>query len=143
MKLAVVLFYFRLEQNAKSTTNQNVELNFVHRELAFSLGPGFTESSVTINTRKRAAIGRSPYKQNPVSSEVHGKAGYKEFVKTRMHSSRMHTACPLPPSGQTDTCENITLPQTSFTGGKNINSPIILGGCAALLMNKKFHVKMT
>ena len=48
VKLAVVLLYFRLEQNAKSTTNQNVELNFVHRELAFSLGPGFTESSVTI-----------------------------------------------------------------------------------------------
>ena len=95
VKLAV-LFYFRLEQNAKSTTNQNLELNFVHRELAFSLGPVFTERSVTINTRKRAEIVWIPYKQNPVSSEVHGKAGYKEFVRTRMHSSRMRTARSLP-----------------------------------------------
>ena len=27
-----------------------------------------------------------------------------------------------PPFGQTDTCENITLPQTSFAGGKNVDS---------------------
>ena len=26
---------------------------------------------------------------------------------------------PPPPCGQTDACENITLPQTSFVGGKN------------------------
>ena len=26
---------------------------------------------------------------------------------------------PAPPPGQTNTCENITLPQTSFAGGKN------------------------
>ena len=31
---------------------------------------------------------------------------------------------PPPPRGQTDPCENITLPQTSFTGGKNQNEDI-------------------
>ena len=70
------------------------------------------------------------------------------FRETRMHSSRMRTSrslpyggvsvgggylsgglCPgggglrqgnpLPPRGQTDTCKNITLPQTSFASGKN------------------------
>ena len=50
--------------------------------------------------------------------------------RTRMHSSRMRNARSLPyrgglcqgvplppPRGQTDTCEIITLPQTSFAGG--------------------------
>ena len=56
-------------------------------------------------------------------------------VSVSVGGNKPSDASPLP-CGQTDTCENITLPQTSFTGGKNINSPIILGGCAALLMNK-------
>ena len=59
-----------------------------------------------------------------------------EFIrKTRMHSSGMRTVRSLPyrggslsrgglpgqrpPCGQTDTSENITLPQTSFAGDKN------------------------
>ena len=31
------------------------------------------------------------------------------------------------PHGQTDTCENITLPQTSFAGGNNPSLTIVLG----------------
>ena len=63
-------------------------------------------------------------------------------IKTRMHSSRMHTTCsltvshsirlrgggclpnpldadPLPVNRMTQRCKNITLPQPSFPGGKN------------------------
>ena len=32
----------------------------------------------------------------------------------------MHVGKPPPPCGQTHTCENITLPQTSFAGGNNV-----------------------
>ena len=52
----------------------------------------------------------------------------KNSHKTRKHSSRMHTPCsspetPLdrdaPPCEQSNTCENSTLPQTLFAGGKD------------------------
>ena len=71
---------------------------------------------------------------------------YVFFLETRMYSSRVRTARSLPlgasvhggylymgmslprgvsvretssPCGQTDICENIALPQTSFAGGNN------------------------
>ena len=68
-------------------------------------------------------------------------------MQTRMHSSRMRTtrssgrpgggvsprtrhsppgADPPPPVNRiTDACKNITLPQTSFAGGKNGSEPIL------------------
>ena len=64
-------------------------------------------------------------------------------LSTGMHSSRMRTACSLtasrsirrgrgvcmprmpPVNRMTDACENITLPQTSFTGGNYVSKLVV------------------
>ena len=46
--------------------------------------------------------------------------GYPVGVSRLVHTSPDQEADPGPLCGQTNTCKNITLPQTSFAGGKNV-----------------------
>ena len=85
--------------------------SLLYKGVSVQGGSPWTETNQTETPRQKPLVQKPPRQRPPGQ-----RPSWTEIPRQRS-----------PPCGQTDACENITLPQTLFAGGNNCSHTAILG----------------